>query len=290
MSRPVLLLGVAPRCGTNFAAELLALHPACGLVRHPPEDGLAQHLGLLDEFVDELVRFYRRWPDSEVPAAAAIRAGLLDGVVSAFAAHTGTDVSVLKTPFSTGIERIPDFLPEARVVLTVRDGRDVVESTRRSWGSPLDVAAARWRDGVRNAASVLDASWLHVVRYEDLLGERSATMRSLLDFLALDPEVYPFDDADGLAIFGSSTHGRTDDVSWKPVDPSGFTGTGRSDSWSDRDRAIFALVAGAEQRLLGYPSPAAPVRAAHRALSVGLDVRRRAWAALPPSLHGLRRR
>lgn len=299
-SRLVFLLGVAPRSGTNFVADLLGVHPECEIVRDPPEDGVLRSAHHLVAFEESLRDFYARWGSADSPTddkPPSIRTPPLEviggGLISWLTEGTEAPVVVSKTPFTDNIGLVPDLVPEARVVVVARDGRDVAESTRRSWGSPLDVAIERWRRGVRNVRDVVDqrdtSGWLTIVKYEDLLLEREATLRTLLADLGLDVSCYDFEAADNLAIRGSSTHqGAQGRLSWDPVDPAGFAGGNRSATWSPAEHALFATMAGEEAEWLGYDLP--PMvwnAAAANSYSGVLALRRTLWDAVPT---GLKRR
>ncbi len=89
---------------------------------------------------------------------------------------------------------IEKLLPEARFIHIIRDGRDVALSLRKQWFAPsTDIAAlaARWRDDIIIARKQ-GARCKHYmeVRYERLIVDTPAVLRSICKFLAL-----PFDDA-----------------------------------------------------------------------------------------------
>ncbi len=283
---------MAPRSGTTFLGDLLALHPGCELPDGVPEDGLLGPLGHLDRYVGELERFWESWPDVSTPERDEVFRGIGSGLGAMLLARASgeADVVVTKTPFPANLDRIGALFPDSRGVVIVRDGRSVVESTVRTWGSPFDVAAARFRDGAR---SILDAigsinhppAHLRVVRYEDLYADTVQTALDVVDFFGLDTGHFPVDSVDAMPVRGSSTISTAadGDVHWDAVDkPADFAPTERWSSWTDHQHELFAAIAGAENRAFGYESVEVSTKA--RGLDAALGARRRVVDALPPTL------
>jgi hypothetical protein len=77
--------------------------------------------------------------------------------------------------------------PDARIVLMLRDGRDVVYSLRDRghvygpWTNDFSGAARKWADAVR--AGIAFAERVHTVRYEDLVADPERTLLALAAFL-----------------------------------------------------------------------------------------------------------
>ncbi|MGH2652578.1 MAG: sulfotransferase family protein [Actinomycetota bacterium] len=97
-----------------------------------------------------------------------------------------------KTPgYVSHLSRLASLFPEARFVHIVRDGRDVALSYLDvSFGpATAEGAALHWRRLVergRRAGAPLGADRYVEVRYEDLLDDPEATIRSLCDFIHLE--------------------------------------------------------------------------------------------------------
>lgn len=103
-----------------------------------------------------------------------------------------------KTPdHALYLREIFEFLPRARVIHILRDGRDVVSSLLAAgagWLShwaPKDAAGAagvwvRHVQAVREARSSLLPGQLHEVRYEDLSRAPAEVLRGCTDFLGLE--------------------------------------------------------------------------------------------------------
>jgi hypothetical protein len=165
-----------------------------------------------------------------------------------------------KTPDPDNLGLFFSFFPDARLILLVRDGRDVVESAHRSWpdGSYGHWMRA-WAAGARTVlqftqgiGQVCAAQW-RLYRYEDLLQDRSR-FEDLLRFVEADSSVYPWDRLESLPTRGSSENrGGRAELHWDPVErPKGFKPVGRWSNWGWWRRSQFKRIAGAELRSLGY--------------------------------------
>jgi protein-tyrosine sulfotransferase len=174
---------------------------------------------------------------------------------------------LFKTPSAQNLEHFFELFPEASLLILVRDGRDVVESTTRSFAAGHEAATRAW---CRAAREVCDfdrrrrGDGRHrIVRYEDLVREPEATLRGLFAFLGLDAARYDFAAARDLPVFGSSTfRGESAELHWEPVAKSdSFQPLGRASSWSPERRRRFAWLAGDPMRALGYELEARPAPA-----------------------------
>lgn len=98
-----------------------------------------------------------------------------------------------KTPqMSERLDGLLALFPDVRVVLVVRDVRDVCLSSREKWGKDLVVRAHKWADRLLAALSVIErlpAQNAMIIRFEDLLLDRAAVARAACRFLGV-----PFSD------------------------------------------------------------------------------------------------
>ncbi len=106
-----------------------------------------------------------------------------------------------KTPIHTGhITRLARYLPEARFIHLIRDGRDVAASIRDLWFAPsreLGALALWWRETIeaaRRQASDLPAGTYLEVRYEELVAHPAAELQRICAFadLPFEPEMLDF--------------------------------------------------------------------------------------------------
>jgi hypothetical protein len=159
-----------------------------------------------------------------------------------------------------------DFLlsvwPDAKVVVLVRDGRDVALSLKRLPFGPNNAWAAAqwWARGVRAGRKAVERhpDRVRCVRYEDIVADPEGEVRSLCGFLGLrfEPGMLDLRRVDRSRIV-------PDQVSWFPTIFEGI-GSDAVERWrremSPRDQRTFAALAGDELAAHGYePGPAEPV-------------------------------
>lgn len=255
---PILLLGVQPRSGTNFLADLLACHRDLQ-VPTVSEAHVTTSMDGLFNFVDEAHKKWRRRGGID---PAVERARMLEsigrGVVNYFDQQVPAGVRpILKTPQVEGMERLFELLPDARVVVMTRDGRDVIESQMRSFGWPFEACLQRWARGaavIKRFKQSPDAERIMWLRYEDVNADPLAHGRRAVEFLGLDPAGFDEAAASSLPVKGSSTlRGDDGKVTWQPLaKDQSFNPVGRWSDWSARRRARFYWVAGPGMVELGY--------------------------------------
>jgi hypothetical protein len=166
-----------------------------------------------------------------------------------------------KTPhYVHHVDHLMRLWPEARVVVLVRDGRDVALSLKRMPFGPNNAWAAAqwWARGIRagQAAQVRYPENVMTVRYEDLATRPEQELPRICEFLGLrqTPEMLQLETADRSKIVA-------DQASWFPTLFDGIN-TKAVNRWvremSVRDQNVFASLAGQELSALGYDvAPAA---------------------------------
>ena len=170
---PIFVLGMAPRTGTHFLANLLCLHPECeaGAIA---EDSLlieAQHLSKYA--ADMLEQWSRVDGESKPELADLLQESIGDGLVSFLysakrkkreseLAKLGSDFApdqtpkrlVTKTPSITNIRLFFRLFSRAKLLILVRDGRAVVESSSRSFGGDAETLINMPVNPLRNPAQL----------------------------------------------------------------------------------------------------------------------------------------
>lgn len=283
---PVFLIG-SQRSGTTWLQCLLGAHPAIAAPQEP-------------EFFTRYVRPWHRAWSHEIRAMAdeasssrlkgvssvmttAQFAAMVRGAVHAFHAailelKPGARVVMEKCPeYHRSVHVITTYLPEARFIHLVRDGRDVVSSlvaASRGWGrqwapTGVEEAAAMWVRAVENARTAKASGRYLELRYEDLLADGPSVLGSALAFCgaAVDPDEaralcdrFSFDALKtdpsrpyrSLVVGGELTARLGDSLRF----PEGFFREGRAgswrESWSAVERSTFDRVAGDLLVDLGY--------------------------------------
>src|SRR6266513_2346410 len=176
-NRPIFIVG-CQRSGTTLLRLMLDSHPniSCG-----PETRFLQDFAKLTSESWDRLSLYgfpkSYWLEAE------------------YAKSRGKTRWADKPPrYALSLGYINELFPTSQIVHVIRDGRDVVASHRDRWGYWSAVkAVAKWARYIRSARRVgdrLPGDRYTEVRYEDLVLDTGATMRSLLQYLG-----EPWDDA-----------------------------------------------------------------------------------------------
>lgn len=260
---PILVLGIMPRSGTNFLRDLLAEHPDThadpGRLYEFP---LLQAAGSAAAFMDD---FILRFPvNAEVVTrwdALALCAG---GWLRVLQDEAGGRRILLKSPHVENLSLAPLVFAGAKIVLCLRDGRDVVDSTLRTFGrwSPARKSfrqlALNWKLGAESIMAYAEGGPrahpdVVVVRYEDLLEAPEPTMRGLLDQLGLDTARYDFGKVRAMPVRGSSRSTLDQAQRWQPQPQTAdFNPLGRWKNWPPARLARFHALAGDALKEAGY--------------------------------------
>ena len=164
-----------------------------------------------------------------------------------------------KTPvYLHHVDHLLEVWPDARFLVLVRDGRDVALSLLRvPFGANNVWAAARW--WARGIRAGREAERRHpervlALRYEDLVAAPAAGVRRACEFLGLAYE-------DSMLAIEETDPGKIakDQAGWFTNVFAGINASAVG-KWeremSEHERRVFAAVAGAELRALGYePGP-----------------------------------
>jgi hypothetical protein len=299
---PLILVVGAPRSGTTWVQSLLGAQP--GVVtpqetdvftryirplhdawqwqqRGGPEDWARRRFKGLPGVMttDEYTALVRGLIDDILGAVIAVAAPGADGAVDMAAV-------VEKSPaHSTCAEVIATYVPDAKVIHVVRDGRDVAASLNAAsagWGRgwaprTVDGGAQMWVDHVRGAREYPEMGVAyHEVRYETLVTSDVAALQELFAFCGFAVNAGECERRYEAARFDVMAGGEHDPVTiggdFAPyaatrTEPEGFFRTGANGgwraAWSPSDRLEFDRVGGPLLRELGYetdPSWAADAR------------------------------
>jgi Sulfotransferase family len=194
------IVGVA-RSGTTLLRLQLDAHPELAL---PPETGfgaLARESLTRNELADRLAEL-PTWADLGLEREAVTQAFAdasewstgegLRACYRLYAARHEKERWGDKTPgHASYMREIAAALPEARFIHLIRDGRDVAASLRGLPFAPGDggiVAIARhWRDTCDLARrSGAEVTHYIEVRYEELVAQPEATLRTICEFIELE--------------------------------------------------------------------------------------------------------
>lgn len=261
--------GIAPRSGTNYFYRLITDHPSC-VAAAGGEDYFLLKSELLRLFAESIyTKWNSDWGFKQNNSPDHILGALGDGLTQFLRSQcTDEDDSrertvVTVTPHVNNIRRFPKLFPEGHLVILVRDGRAVTESSIRTFDITFDQAAQTWRKGARELITFLDtygssSEWYEVVHYEDVVRDTRKELEKLFEHVGLDSELYPYGKLEDVPVVGSSTYGQEGkDVTWeeREADDS-FDPTQRFRDWGQKEHERFEWIAGEELRALGYTSNA----------------------------------
>jgi hypothetical protein len=257
---PIFILGIMPRCGTNFLSNLLALHPDCAPPETVWEDFTVAHANLLKRYSERVARNWNpKWGVTE-KTREEFNASLGKGISTFLTQRSGGKHIIAKTPRVDNVDLFFDFFPNARLLIQVRDGKAILESGIRSFGWSREAALHWLADSAQEIARFRQSHdenvfKYRIVKYEDLWQKPKETMRELLGFLSLPEEVYDFDMASQLPVRGSSdlVNKNNKELHWDPVKkPTDFDPMSRSDHWSPVRHQRYNHIAGQHMEALGY--------------------------------------
>ncbi len=196
----------ATRSGTTLLRLMLDAHPGIAI---PSETHFIPELvaarekhGATREQMLELLTSHRRWGDFTIaPEELAERWARIEpltgaGAVRAFfrlyAEKQGKPDARWgdKTPgYVKSMREIQGYLPEARFIHLIRDGRDVALSVlEQSWGpQSIEAAAEKWRSRVNRGRSQAPYLGFYMeVRFEDLVLETERELRRICELIGID--------------------------------------------------------------------------------------------------------
>ena len=259
----ILVLGVMPRSGTNFVRDLLALHPD---IHADPESVYEFPLLHAAEgaraFMTEFFSYFPR--NSETLSEWDGLALLAGAWLGHWQSMAGDRHILLKCPHVQNLGLAPYVFPDAKIFLCVRDGRDVIDSTMRTFPrfslkrKTFSQLASEWRLGTEAICTFAEDGPntnpnIMLVRYEDVVAEPEKSVSSFLAHAGLDPETYPIDRVTMMPVRGSSRSTAANDERWQPeAKTADFNPVQRWANWSNAKKTRFARLAGPTLKVAGY--------------------------------------
>lgn len=261
VGRPPALIvhGLMPRTGTVYMGELLGLHP--DLYAYPNRIWEAPFLQLTPDVEELQAKFLRAYRHNVGKLAngdfLAVFGAAMIGYLYSFVPEGRR--MLLKVPGVQYLDHFYTMFPHEHLLLLARDGRDVVESTLKTWPQlQFSVVARRWMRSARMAlhchtryAARSEGYWFG--RFEDAIRDPAAFVVEVCRHLDLDANRYPFDQIETISIRGSSALKSDGKVVWDPVArPQSFNPTERWRSWTSGRKRSFKRIAGQALLDLGY--------------------------------------
>ncbi len=257
----ILLHGIMPRSGTVYVGQLMKLHPD---VHDYPFNLWELPALMLSSMVRQLERRFLleykpnigRIGENDFLAifGAALLGYLYEEIPSGYR-------MIMKDPSVQYISHFFSMFPHENLLLLIRDGRDIVHSTLRTWPQLnfLQVCL-RWD---RSAQALLQATerfrrdyseQFKLARFEEILAEPAAFVQEICSQFGLDPGRYPYERIGDLKVIGSSKLTMSgEEVTWQwKSKPEGFRPTEYWREWNALRKLVFKAVAGRSLVALGY--------------------------------------
>lgn len=270
MPIPVFLLGFSVRCGTNYLGSLISHSSYMATV---PPDISHGEFGLNRYYVDTQFDDYATLLlRSSFGIRRDITTGDLkrafgDATISLFTSKYNINKPYIffKDPYVYGAEQLHSYFPDSKIIILVRDGRDVISSytkaaslIRRSYNfrrrvvmkfksltgwnfvaacRSFNVSVARLLETYK----LLPAEKVLLMRYEDIVKDTRIQLKTLFEFLNVPLTESDLEKMIDTDVVGSSFYQSSGNApKWGKVKKSvEFNSVGRWRSWNGLQRFVF---------------------------------------------------
>jgi hypothetical protein len=262
--KPLFILGITPRCGSNYLANLLNRHEAierCGIVG---EDFLTYHLPKLLNFSDSVKDSWSKvwkWNEVVTPESQkrklnqALRDGLYQYLRNEKESHA--QFYATHTPYTHNLKQFSQFFTGAKLIILVRSGLDAVESgvIGDFWNYRRGIN--QWAESAKRILAHKEKENCLVLQYENLVKNPREELGKAFNYVGLDQSQYDFDAIDKLPVFGSSTTKQKDgSFKWQRSQKGeDFNPLNRAAHWPEYLQFYFEQRCGSAMRALGYNFP-----------------------------------
>ncbi|MDF5722456.1 MAG: sulfotransferase [Rhizonema sp. PD37] len=267
---PIFILGIMPRCGTNFLQNLICLHPDC-VSSALWEDFMLYPAPLLEAYAHAV---YTEW----LPLSTKKLENIMDSPLDSLLHHLGEGLLsflytqqpqsqrlVTKTPWVRNLPSFFKLFPNAQLLILIRDGRSVIESGVTSFNWDYQSAMHQWAEAAQKIIQFQQhqhhSHQYMIVKYEDIYSKTVETMTKILEFLNLDKQSYDFAKSINAPVIGSSDiicRGRENEpqeftIHWQPIEKTTeFNPLSRWHNWDDAKHALFNKISGKQMLQFGY--------------------------------------
>ncbi|MDH3446365.1 MAG: sulfotransferase, partial [Deltaproteobacteria bacterium] len=254
----IFIHGILQRSGTNLLNQALLLHPDCVQpVTKIRENWFLHYSDSLSEYSEQLFHVWSNpdWGGNQF-SQSSFFSRIGDALLAYLVEQTPEALNrrlLSKTPSVRHLERCFKFFPSSKVIIIVRDPRDVAVSALKTWGRPIAKTLDEWclacQSIVQFENTAPPQSYL-LIRYEDLVAEPEEVVRNCLSFLNLQDVDFPWERLGELPVFGSSEF-----AGWQVQKAeSSFDPVGRWKSLSIEQRQSFSDIPPTFLSYFGYPN------------------------------------
>ena len=256
----IIIQGVMPRSGTVYIGELLRCHP--DLYVYPHQLWEFPALQLTENILDLQKKFLLGY---KLNSNKLGQADFLPLVGASLMAYLYEPVPppqrvLVKMPSVQYLSHFFSMFPSENLLILVRDGRDLVHSTLRTWPwLNFFQVCLRWNRSAQMICETVEqlttakrnGYWL--AKYEDALQNPETFVQKACHYFNLDENRYPYEQIDHIRVIGSSKLENQGKVTWRHLKrPENFTPTEYWKEWSSIRKLIFKLIAGRSLIRLGY--------------------------------------
>jgi len=259
-NRYVFILGITQRSGTNFLIKLLEENNNIKLSSHPGEDFLV-YSG--DYLLQHFKTLASKWNDTWVGMDRAkrieqykmeIRKSILN-YLRPDEKLKKNEFCVTKTPSAKNINKFFELFPNSKLVVLIRNGKNVVESCVKGFGWSYYQSMKNYKENANYLKEFLqeqkDNRNFTLVKYEDLVSAKEETLKSLFKNLNIDDENYNY--TTDIPIYGSSFLKEKGKITWDPQTPkTDFNPLDRSKDWSVFREMQYKFMCGDVHNYFGY--------------------------------------
>ena len=266
-SPAIFVHGIMPRCGSNIIHDILEVQPTVigrgiGISEFP----ILCSSRAMDAFYASVVSRHREV--AENISGMEFMSFLVSGWLRDIQLRIDEGNSaLLKMPSVQHLDLFHGLFPRDKLVIVIRDGRDIVQSTLDTWKGARqflksDIALAREyaasaeviSEYLSQAAHRVDDN-VYLFRYEDYISNPYDSVRKLFNFLGLSTEDSLVRAAVNLPVRGASSIKQDGHTTWDPVaKPKDFSSSAKWHTWGKRRRKRFAKAANKALVNLGYES------------------------------------
>jgi len=256
----ILIHGVTPRSGSNYLSNLLEFHN--DIFHHPHRLWEFPLLAVTDgcqHLQRDFLRIYRR--NAEVVKDYEFAAVLAAGFMKHLQQLTESGKTMLlKVPHVEFIDLFRILFPRDYLLVVLRDGRDVVASSLKTFKKGLlqkSFADYCWEwnyaaQAVLRLGRSQDPRTM-ILKYEDLFADPAGNVHNILALTDLPESGFHFDKIESMRVIGSSDLAQGGEVNWHPQQrPADFKPVGRWHDWSTRQKQQFKGIAGRTLIDCGY--------------------------------------
>ena len=253
----IILHGIMKRSGTVYVGDLLGLHP--DLCQNPNLIWEVPFLNHTDVLLDFQERFFFDYQYNVDKIGKRDFLPLFGASLIAYLhsfAPAGQRVLV-KVPSVEFLNYFYLEFPFEQLLVLVRDGRDVVASTLKTWPQlQFSDVCVRWN---RSARMVIEFEKRHAqkkgywfARFEDAVRDPAGFVAEACCRFNLDEQKYPYDEIASIPVQGSHQFQKDGRAEYWIPKPPGFNPVGRWQEWSGMQKAVFKRIAGRSLMELGY--------------------------------------